>query len=329
MKQIIFILCSFFLVISTGYSQWKEPIGTKLERRVKQKVEEKVDKTIDKTIDNALDGNVNPIEPKSVPMNHAQDYNSSRSNKARGFMPLEPGAYAIRDTSAGQSADGNTESQAMPYGNLFGSGSKESVQPVYSFDHNIVMETEAYDSKGELEGKSVMRMLFAERSNYFAGEAISIEGIEEDMRSSTSIFDIDNNQMISLIESSGMKIGIIIAFDPEESTVDESEQAKFKKTGKTKLILGYTCDEYISDDKESISEIWLAIGEDLGFRRAMNFMSGNSKGNDAAYPTDAPSGFMMEMTSINKSNKEKVVMKVTEVNKGSKSSVSTSGYQFM
>jgi hypothetical protein len=314
----IVVFSCFFITQAT--SQWKEPIGAKLERRVKEKVEEKVDKTID----NALDGNLNPIEAQTVPMNRAQDYNSSRSNKARGFMPLEPGAYSVNETSTNET-ERSAEMQAG--GNTsISSGNKDKVQDTYVFNHHVVMVTEVYNKKGDIEAKSSMKLLLSEVGGYFAGKAIRVEGMDEEMPETTSIFDMDNNQMVSLMELSEMKMAFVIGFDTDNE-VEAEEVVDFKKTGRTKTILGYLCDEYISEDGDSKSEFWVASGEDLGISQAMIYMGKNTKRKSSEnYVT--PDGLVMEMTSVNQKTKEKVVMKVAEVNKGTLIRISTTEYQF-
>jgi hypothetical protein len=320
MRVIGLVVFSCFYLAQAN-AQWKEPIGTKLERRVKEKVEEKVDKTID----NALDGNLNPIEAQTVPMNRAQDYNSSRSNKARGFMPLEPGAYSPSESQT-KEVDSSSEMQAQGGSSVGTSGNRDKVQDTYVFNHNVVMVTEVYNKKGDIEAKSSMKLLFSEVGGYFAGKAIRIEGMDEEMPETTSIFDMDNNQMISLMEMSGMKMAFIVGFGSENEITEESV-VSFSKTGKTKSILGYVCEQYIAEDADTKSEFWVASGEDFGMSQAMLYMGKNAQ-RKSSESNATPDGFVLEMTSIDQKSKEKIVMKVAEVNKGVLIRISTLDYQF-
>ena len=74
---------------------------------------------------------------------------------------------------------------------------------------------------------------------------------------STIIFDSKNSAMLILSDSDGEKTGFAMGIDPEmlaeevEEYAEESEADPYKayKTGKTKTILGYSCDEYLVEDE--------------------------------------------------------------------------------
>ena len=82
---------------------------------------------------------------------------------------------------------------------------------------------------------------------------------------STIIFDSKNSAMLILSDSDGEKTGFAMGIDPEmlakevEEYAEESEADPYKayKTGKTKTILGYSCDEYLVEDEKSEAHMWV------------------------------------------------------------------------
>jgi hypothetical protein len=291
--------------------QFQEAIGKKIEKKAKEKIEQRVDKKIDEGIDKGLD----KVED---PDTYKKDKNSTENN-----------------TKSVDAAE-NNEQASVP-NNIFKTGDKTNVLPEYTFEHNTLMEIESFDKKGKSNGKNNMRMLFQAEGEYFGGEIMVSDKSGEGKNSTGfSIFDWKNNQMIMLMDGEGMKMGMVMSMDATQSYIEEKAEAnekdvKYKKTGRTKTILGYLCEEYIIEDDESTSELWMTNEVDLNMAQAMGYMGQNQKGKKSSktsYPKDAPQGFMMEMTSVTKKNNEKTTMKVTEVNKNKPTTVQTSGYKF-
>jgi hypothetical protein len=95
------------------------------------------------------------------------------------------------------------------------------------------------------------------------------------------------------------------------------------KTGKTKVILTYTCEEYIITDKDgNKTETWMTSALPFDMKK----MFAGAKGNSNNYG-DYGNGFMMEMTLTEK-NGEKTTWKVLEVNLSSSKKVVTGDYSF-
>ena len=97
-----------------------------------------------------------------------------------------------------------------------------------------------------------------------------------------------------------------------------------KKTGNSKRIAGYKCDEYIYDDEESHADLWMT--DELPPELWANMFGAN------AYSSASMGfygGFVMQMDSKEKNTQERTTMLVNEVNRNQSESISTSGYQFM
>jgi len=280
-------------------------IGKRIENKTKQKVNERVDRKIDQTIDKSLD----KIE--------------------------DPNTYKNSDSTGTDTPTPSTETNTN---NIFKSGDKSSVLKEYQFSQDVLMEMESFDKKGKSSGVNNMRMLFNNNGDYFGSEIIMNDDKGNTSSMGFSIFDWKNNQMISLIDNGGMKIGMVIDMKAAANSIsdantetDSAKETSFKKTGKTKTILGYLCEEYLAENEETLSEVWIANDVKINMGNAFQYISENqkSKKNKMSYPNDAPEGFMMEMVSTNKKNNEKTRMTVVELNENKNTTVNTSSYKFM
>jgi len=149
------------------------------------------------------------------------------------------------------------------------------------------------------------------------------------------IFDTKGGAMIILTESEGSKTGIVTAYavdslwDESDSETEEIEDysiynQNLKKTGRTKKIAGYSCDEYSYEDEESTGTVWMT--NDLPAELWAKMFSANVI---AASNVGYYGGFVMEMEQRDKETDEKVIMQVKEVNENQPKSFTTKGYQLI
>ncbi len=210
-------------------------------------------------------------------------------------------------------------------GTAFGSGSskKDKVKPEYIFQSNVVMQVEIVDKTGKSTGKNEMIMHISKESNYSGTEMKS-----KDTQGNISIFDWTSNIMISLMNQEGNKIGMVMDLDANNKSAETKQDApmKFTKTGKTKSILGYMCDEYIAENDDSSIDMWVTQSLDFNVSKNMEYFSKQS--NTSNYTKDAPQGFMMEATTTEKKKGGKSIMQVTQVNKFANTTFKTSDYTF-
>lgn len=296
------LLSILAIAISLSVSAQVPNIGKKIENKTKQKVNERVDRKIDQSIDKSLD----KLE--------------------------DPNTYKKSDSTSTDDAPPSSETNS-----IFKSGNKSNILNEYQFSQDVLMEMESFDKKGKSNGINNMRMLFNDNGEYFGGEMIvNDKGSASSM--GVNIYDWKNNQMISLINNGGMKFGMVIDMKAAANSIPEadteentSQETSFKKTGKTKTILGYLCEEYHAENEETLTEVWIAKDVKINMGNAFQYISENSKGkkNKMSYPESTPEGFMMETISVNKKNNEKTRMTVVELNENKNTTVSTSGYKFM
>lgn len=196
----------------------------------------------------------------------------------------------------------------------------------YDFQHQVKMDMSLY-TKDELKNSMDYTFLFPKAGQYFGVEMYMADA----GMTAKSIFDYDAMTMTTLMENSGMKMGsqydLSKIMDMAESA--ESDGGDMKKTGKTKTILGYTCHEYVVTSEDGgYAEVW--ITHDLDFGNVYEAFSALNK-KQKQVPMNMPQGFFMELTawSEGKDGKEKITMKVKDVNLNQPTSISTNGYSIM
>lgn len=296
----------------------KEEVEERAEEKTEQRVDQKIDQGIDKGLD-AVEGLL--FGKKKRKKNRNRDQDQERSQES---------------TTEEESAGNNFGMQAMS--KMFG-GDVE-VRDRYDFNAYSDVEVITTDKKGRTE-RMEFRYLFPEEEAYVGMEFTSM-GEGEEMPPSFSIFDMEEKQMVTLIESGGQKMGVAISLDPEtlnasdweEQEEWDEEELQFRKTGRTKKILGYTCEEYVMEQEEGKSTFWVTDETDLHIGMAMGAMSaGSQQGQQqqAQYdlPEDFPQGAMLEMTFEDYEEESTMQMNTLSIEENVPKSVSTEGYTFM
>ncbi len=211
-----------------------------------------------------------------------------------------------------------------------------SMEATYEFNTRVTYQME-FSSK---DNSSIVDygMWFSENENYMGTQVKNIRSKEKNQQdmpaSMLSVIDEKNQIMIIFMED--QKMAQVISMEKiKEISVEENEEENtntdfggLKKTGQTKKILGYTCEEFVAVNDENNFSIWITDELEL-FQKNMFYSINESLGGNTFkdIPKDAK-GFMMEMHFENLVNGEKGKMIVTEINKQSKS-INTSEYQYM
>ncbi|NOR76084.1 MAG: DUF4412 domain-containing protein [Draconibacterium sp.] len=206
---------------------------------------------------------------------------------------------------------------------------------VYTFDHLIQMHLENFDKRGNKSDENEFITHFNPKTKSMAYQSLS-----NDSESGEGLFIIDteNEATIILTEDDGEKAGIVygmggyfesIGEDYDVDNLDISETPEtylanpnVKKTGRTKTIAGYKCEEFIYDDEYTKSNIWITKDMKLNTK---DFMSTLFKTSMASHGMGW--GYMMEATSVNKESGEKSVMTVTKVDNNSNVKFRMSDYK--
>lgn len=204
----------------------------------------------------------------------------------------------------------------------------------YNFDAHIQMEITNYKKNGKLDHQMLYDSYVQKENADYAME-FSDKG-----NTSVIVFDTKNSAMLILSNSDGEKTGFATTIDPEamaelaekyaEDYAEEEDldmnAYKPVKTGKSKVILGYKCDEYMVKNEDSEVHMW--VSEKLGKEMRKEWM-GNQQTFGGMFTHAAYMNGMTLEYDIVDSKGLKSVMLVKEIDLNYKHKVSTDGYNIM
>jgi len=201
----------------------------------------------------------------------------------------------------------------------------------YSFDAHIQMEISEYKKNGKLDNQMLYDSYVHKEDADYAME------FSDDESKSIMIFDTKNSAMLILTNSDGEKTGFATTIDPEtmaeeteayeEDSEVDSDPFNYKKTGKTKMILGYSCDEYLMEDEASEVRMW--VSEKLGKEMRKEWLNNKQTFGAMFSSAYALNGMVMEYDFLDKEDGDKMVMQVTKIDLNHTHKVSTEGYNIM
>ena len=216
--------------------------------------------------------------------------------------------------------------------NALGLTGNVEYEPAYDFDAHIQMEISNYKKNGKLDNQMLYDSYVQKESADYAME-FSDKGSK-----SIIIFDTKNSAMVILSNSDGEKTGFATTIDAEalaeeaeayeeEDSALEPYPSNYKKTGKTKNILGYSCDEYLVEDEATEVHMW--VSEKLGKEMRKEWMNNTQTFGAMFTQAYALNGMVLEYNFLDKEDGDKVVMQVTKIDLNHKHKVSTDGYNIM
>jgi hypothetical protein len=223
--------------------------------------------------------------------------------------------------------------QGINMGGLFGGKVDLKYNEEYKFNSRMYMQMEMYDKKDVR--KMDYNIYFSSTNPSMAMETknISTKEGESVPVSSRMVMDGENKCFLMLTDVNNMKMGIISAV-PDENTIqsqNEEKQAEtikppsITKTGNTKMIAGFKCDEYLvkeADEKE-YSKMWFTKEEVI----KVDSRAWTKSGMPSAYGyKDFEGGVIMGFESYDSDGKLSAKSEVKEVNKDYPHSVSVKGY---
>lgn len=207
----------------------------------------------------------------------------------------------------------------------------------YQFQHNIVVTVKT-SKPGKDSGSMKTRYLISDSGRFFGYEILENKmGRDEGrgQRKMKGIRDSKDSVLLMLMEDetgnkngfcSGFRKQDIPAFLRNRKDTAKGYHAKdFVKTGRTKTICGYQCEEYKKDNADETMSIWVSKETSPWVTAFHKGVSGVS--NDMPSATGF-TGMAMEMDMLKKADQSSMVWMVTEVNKNTASTISTAGYTF-
>lgn len=127
----------------------------------------------------------------------------------------------------------------------------------YEFNYEFVNEIKTDKDKETY----ILSYLFNKNEDYFGMKVNMGDYSDEDMEGETIII-YDSGKSFILVDAQGMKIQMSSMGGQEKSMPSDQmanyDYSNIKKTGATKSILGYTCHEYMIEDKSNTVNLWIA-----------------------------------------------------------------------
>jgi hypothetical protein len=158
------------------------------------------------------------------------------------------------------------------FGKFFGGKVDLKYNDVYNYASRLYMETESYEKKGVT--KMDLYMYYSANSPNIGMETKSVTDDQGKTTpvASSMVMDGENKCFIILTDMGTTKMGIISPI-PDKSTTQNQQDGtaakntptNFTKTGNTKVIAGYKCDEYtytVPDNKTS-GKLWFTKDANL------------------------------------------------------------------
>ncbi|MCK4662542.1 MAG: DUF4412 domain-containing protein [Bacteroidales bacterium] len=318
MKKIIILTIGMFLFC--GMIETQGQIEQLLKNKAKElgkKSQKKVEKKIDKAVDKKMDEELDKAEDKIK--------NRKKKSKDKEENVSEEESINNEDTYS-------QENDNEPVQQSYGTGDAIPTESSYSFDGNIIMEISQTGSK---KNENMLYQSFFNKNNETYATKFISDNSSGQNPNVIMIFDKKNNAMITLNQEDNQKTGVVTSLnmaagamnmDVEESGKSKSEgYYNYKKTGNTKVINGYKCDEYLMENPEFVTRTWFTKDFDIGSKG----MFGNINYLNQAYSGSHSFGFMMEMVSNNNKTNEQMIIKVKEINLNKSEIIDISTYQLM
>jgi hypothetical protein len=196
------------------------------------------------------------------------------------------------------------------------------IEDSYSFKGVAEMEVTSTDSKGKTEDPAHIISYLSNNEQISGMEFRDKERNKKSAKEKTvMIFDFKNNATIMLVENDEGKSSMAFGLDwqnlmesVEEMEVEEEieepvnwDEFKFEKTGKTKTILGYNCEEYLAKNEEIEAVYWVSTKPIEGLQtfwgKNSPFITQRMQTDNQAYFSKLPEGSVMEMNFVSQEDK--------------------------
>lgn len=314
-KSIILSIILIFAVTSYTSGQVGGYLRSKVNRAA-DAAANAADKRLDKEIDKKAEEEVNKAADK---VQHDID-STNAANKENNQAEKSDGNQGEKT--------GNQGGGGLNLGALMGGGPVTSkYSDSYSFNNRIYMQAEMYD------GKDVVKMdyyIYYSDKSPDAGIESKIAGTTDEgdqvAMASSFIYDGTNKSFMMLSEMGGTKIGMISDV-PDETTTQAENTPKptITKTGNSKVIAGYKCDEYLVKEtgKKEYNKVWLTKDLKLAADKRTLSKAGVSPYFDSPELRGAAT---LAMESYDEKGKLAMKSETKEINLGFKHSMSPTGY---
>jgi len=294
MKTKSLILLMFLVVLLPGVSSGQ---GWILRRAIDRKIEHKVDSAVDKS-----------------DKDEAKARQQAAKNDSTGTSTQKKGT---KETGRG----------------LFGGKIDIKYNDDYNFTGRIFMQMETYDKKDVL--KSDYYTYFNTSSMNAGIDMIPVDVKEGNKAVPTTFLFDDENRCFMMLLQGDSKTGMISTIPSDSAIAAQAKSQKadpgkavITKTGNSKVIAGYKCDEYkiVDPEKDGYSNVWMT--KDVKLKADKKYWGKAGVPTYYNYP-GFEGALMLAMDGFDKNNKPTLKMETKEIKEDYKHSISTVGYTFM
>jgi len=218
---------------------------------------------------------------------------------------------------------------------LFGAKIDTKFEDEYKFTGRIYMQMENYDKKDVV--KSDYYTYYNSNTLNAGIEMLPLDSKSGDKTYPTVfLFDNDNKCFMMIVETKDSKTGMISTMPSDSAMAAQAksqkdanpEKATITKTGNSRVIAGYKCDEYkvVDAGKEGYSNVWMT--KDVKLKADKKYWGKAGVPTYYNYP-GFEGAMMLAMDSFDKNNKPILKMETKEINDKFDHSISTVGLTFM
>jgi hypothetical protein len=240
--RVLYLLFALFIILpATSSAQF----GGVVRRAVNRQVNNEIDSALDKKVQDEQNKNraKKAEEEKAKQASQPQVTSTDKSGENK-------------EASDASNAGGNGGGAAL--GGLFGNKVTSKYKDDYNFTGRLYMVSETYDKKDVT--KMDFYMFYSSSAPVIGVETQTITDADNSATvAATMVMDGENKSFIMLTDINGMKMGMISEIPDENTTVmgPDGKPVKnykppvFTKTGNTREVAGYKCDEYTYKDSET------------------------------------------------------------------------------
>ncbi|MEK9614133.1 MAG: hypothetical protein VW080_09455 [Flavobacteriaceae bacterium] len=287
------------------FKKLKDKVGSTVKETVNKRIEEKAEKKTEAVMDSLLEG---------------KGKQSKRNKKGKSLGKAE--SYSDLDVEELPAFMENLNFSNMM--DLSNDLTQAKVASSYTFDTQLTVLLSGPSDEASMD--------------FYFGENVLMTQVEQAPEIKI-IYDYNNNSLVTINESDKTVIGLPLDFMGDmmekmkglQEEEEEDTPTHFKKTGRSKNILGFRAEEYIAEDESLKVNFWFSEEVPLDNNRMLKGMEkmgavfafdfatiGNSQYRD---------GLMLEFTATEKENQTTAHMKVTKLMTGQHITINTTSYK--
>lgn len=219
------------------------------------------------------------------------------------------------------------DQKGFNFGGLMGGKVNLKYENAYSFRNYMYMQSEIYSDKEVI--KVDYYIYYNDDNQNGCVETTTHVGTEDESipMKTTILFDDSNKCMMMLTDMGTTKIGMISAVPQDEETVagqGKTSKPTVTRTGNTRVIAGYKCEEYIyrEEGEPGYGKLWVT----RDFKMNTNQKAMSTSGLPSYYSQLPEGGVVMAMEAYDENNKLTMKLETKEIKRNVSHTVNVSNY---